>query len=257
MTTAGGPADAAPAWRVVAAAVAGESHARSGFPCQDACGWRERPDGTLVAAVSDGAGSAPLGDVGARTAVAAALAVLEAAPDPLSPETLDATLAAAIAAVHAAAAAAGREPRELAATLIVAAAAADRAAAVQVGDGAAVIVAPDGAAHALTRPPVGEHVNDTVFLVSPAAFEGAQRAAWRAAPLRALVLLSDGLQRLALRMPAGDPHGPFFAPLVAFAAGAGADGSAELAAFLAGPRVASRSDDDRALVVATRRDAPS
>ncbi len=65
----GGPASA---WRVVGASVAGTGHVRSGLPCQDAHAFRVLPDGTLVAAVADGAGSA------ARAAEAAAAAVAHA-----------------------------------------------------------------------------------------------------------------------------------------------------------------------------------
>lgn len=238
-----------PAWRVLGASVTGESHAASGAPCQDACAWVVRDD-VLVAAVSDGAGSASLGDIGARVAVASAIASLRETPDPLAPGVLEAALGVAIAAVHAEADAQGVAPRELAATLILAAAGRGAAAAVQIGDGAAVVVGDGESPQALTRPPVGEFVNETTFLVTPGARGLAQRGDWRGA-VSALVVFSDGVQRLALRMPSGEPHAPFFLPLIEFAASAELDsGSREIAAFLSGERVASRSDDDRSLVVA-------
>ena len=67
-------------------------------------------------------------------------------------------------------------------------------------------------------------------------------------------MFTDGLQGLALKLPARTPHEPFFAPLFAFAADAGGagDAQAQLASFLSGPRVAARSDDDITLVLATR-----
>lgn len=244
------------AWRVVGASVAGESHAHSGAPCQDACAWVVRDDGVLVAVVSDGAGSAVLGDVGARVAVASAIASLRETPDPLSAGVLEAALDVAIAAVHAEADAQGSGPRDLAATLIIAAAGPSKAAAVQIGDGAAVVIPTGEAPRALTRPPVGEFVNETTFLVTPGARARAQRADW-AGPIDALVVFSDGLQRIALHMPDGDPHAAFFTPLVRFAADADPEsGSRELAAFLSGARVASRSDDDRSLIVAVRPAQP-
>ncbi|MBC8229713.1 SUMF1/EgtB/PvdO family nonheme iron enzyme [bacterium] len=64
-------------WKVLGASVRGTSHTKSGQPCQDAHAWVKLPDGTLVAAVSDGAGSAALAEVGADSAVKAAVRVLE------------------------------------------------------------------------------------------------------------------------------------------------------------------------------------
>ena len=46
-------------WRVTGASVPGVSHLRSGLPCQDAHAWRQEAGGVLIAAVADGAGSAP------------------------------------------------------------------------------------------------------------------------------------------------------------------------------------------------------
>lgn len=238
-------------WHVVGASVAGESHAVAGEPCQDACAWVVRDDGVVLLAVADGAGSAAYGDVGARVAVAAGIAGLRETASPLMPGVLDAALDVAIEAVFGEAAARECDPRQLACTLILAAAAADEAAAVQIGDGASVVVAVGQGALALTRPPIAEYVNQTTFLVSADARASVQRAVWRG-PVRALVLLSDGLQRLALHMPAGDPHGGFFEPIVRFASTADGDGCEQLATFLGSERVAQRTDDDRTLVVAVR-----
>ena len=63
-------------WRVMAASVQGESHEKTGQPCQDACEWLVTAGGVLVGAVADGAGTAELGDVGAQMATRAALAAL-------------------------------------------------------------------------------------------------------------------------------------------------------------------------------------
>ena len=60
-------------WRVGEASVRGTSHEKKGQPCQDAHYWDTLPEGVLVVAVADGAGSAALGEVGA--AVAAQTAV--------------------------------------------------------------------------------------------------------------------------------------------------------------------------------------
>ena len=63
-------------WTVAGASVAGSAHIREGLPCQDSHAYRELPDGTLLIAVADGAGSAPHGGLGASLAVAAAIETL-------------------------------------------------------------------------------------------------------------------------------------------------------------------------------------
>jgi len=260
-------------WRVVAASVAGAGHERAGVPCQDAHHWALAAGGTLVAAVADGAGSASLGGLGAevasRAAVRAAARALPAGPDAATLRaTLGGALAVARAAVGAEAAARAAAPQDLATTLIVVAAlpGGEAVAAMQVGDGAAVCADAGGRLHTLTSPRWGEYVNETAFLSTPGAVEAAQWGWWEpngnapdGAPSSGaarLAVLSDGLQMLALAMPAGDPHPPFFAPLLRYAAGAADPGTAAegLAAFLRGPRVAARTDDDVTLLLAVREE---
>ena len=250
------PARARPAtWRVAGASVRGTSHARLNQPCEDAHAWRLLPGGAVAIAVADGAGSAAHADAGARAAVHAAVDALAAAVKG-APEgwtaALDAALSAALAAVQGEAARRGTEVRELACTLIVAVATADLVAVAQVGDGG-LVVATDEGLRALTTPVSGEFANETVFLTTPGAVGGAQRNVWRGSA-RQLAAFTDGLQGLALKMPAREPHAPFFTPLFGFAAesAGSAKADAELAAFLQGPRVTARADDDLTLVLAAR-----
>lgn len=105
--------------------------------------------------------------------------------------------------------------RDLASTLIMVLANSAYVVAGQVGDGAVVVAASPGEFLTLTLPPLSECLNETVFLVSPDCFSRLQPELWkgRAAGVAAL---SDGLKMLALRMPAGIPHRPFFEPLLRF-----------------------------------------
>lgn len=248
---------AAPAWRVVGASVQGTAHRRAGLPCQDAHAWASLEGGAVALAAADGAGSAAHAERGAAAATEAALAAIRAEWSPESAADAGALLARALAAgldaVEAAAAALGTESRELATTLLLAVLHPVGVAAAQVGDGAVVAEDEDGAMHALTLPPRSEFANETVFLISPDALGGAATAVW-ARPARCVALFTDGLQGLALRLPAGEPHAPFFAPLFRFAAEAGEedDAGAALAAFLSGPRVTARADDDLTLLLAVR-----
>lgn len=247
------------AWQVVAASVEGASHTRRGQPCQDAHAWRVLTGDLLVAAVADGAGSAEMGEVGAVTAAHAAVDCLADSFQAGWPKTEDgwrdrllAALQGAREAVEEEARARNKAARDLATTLIVLAATPDLAAVAQVGDGAAVV---GGAAEelvALTTPQSGEYVNETIFLVSPDALEAAQFAFQSGAVTR-VALFSDGLQRLALRMPEAAPHAPFFAPLFRFVAESegGSKAEEQLAGFLRSPRLRERADDDLTLVLAT------
>lgn len=249
---------AAPAgtWRAIGASVRGTSHARGDQPCQDAHAHRRLPGGALALAVADGAGSAAHAEAGARAAARAAVDALADSAATVADggwtALLDAALVAALNAVESAAAAKGVEVREMSTTLIACVASHDGVAVAQVGDGA-VIVADEAGMRAITAPVSGEFANETVFLTTPGAVAGAQRAAWKGTA-RHLAVFSDGLQGLALQFPARTPHAPFFAPLFAFAAEGGdaRDAEAQLAAFLSGSKVTARSDDDITLVLASR-----
>ena len=92
-----------------------------------------------------------------------------------------------------------------------------------------------------------------IVLVSPGALDSVQHRVWDRA-YTGVAALTDGLQRLALAMPTGDPHGPFFTPLFAFADRAAEKGKAieELDSFLRSGKVADRADDDLTLMVARK-----
>src|SRR5262249_49570506 len=136
-------------------------------------------------------------------------------------------------------------------TLILVVALRDQAAAVQVGDGAAVVRLPDDQLLALTRPPVGEYINETSFLTSGGLLERAQFNAVRA-HVRGLALLSDRLQMLALKMRRGAPHFPFVQPLFRFVTEIHDSAVAEeqLRSFLQSSRITQRADDDLTLMLA-------
>ena len=213
-----------------------------------------------MVAVADGAGTAPLAEVGAGLAVATALDAacgwLAGMPAGRMSEeewhgVLWGSLGEARMAVGREAANRGASPRDLACTLLVAAVRpGTTVAAIQVGDGAGTIGASDPN-FTVTRPAPGEYLNETVFLISAGALESASFAV-RHGPVDRLAVLTDGLQMLALRMPSGDPHPGFFAPLFHFVAESDDAGAANtaLAAFLDSPRVRERADDDLTLVLA-------
>jgi hypothetical protein len=251
---------AARSWRVVAASVQGSSHSRVAQPCQDAHVWMLCPDGVLIAAVADGAGSARFGEAGAavaaRAAVEAAAAMLATAGSPSDDNgwrvLLEDALVAARSDVAVAAVARQASTDDLATTLILVVATPLLVAAGQIGDGAVVTGSPDGQFTTLTAPRFGEYINETDFLTSGDGLDRAQVAIQRVGAL-SVAVLSDGLQLLALKIPGATPHSPFFAPLFRFCASASDSTTATetLAEFLRSSRVQERTDDDLTLLLAT------
>jgi hypothetical protein len=248
-------------WRTVGVSSQGSSHIKTGDPCQDAHRWRVLPCGTLVIVIADGAGTAALAETGAKLAVDAALQTIckklrslagEDWTNEKWRELLVCGLSAALTSLENEATTRQAALRDFACTLAVAVARPGKmVVAMQIGDGAVVAQEDDGETFAITRPAPSEYLNETTFLISPGAIDGASFTMWRG-NLARLAALTDGLQMLALRMPGGDPHQGFFAPLFQFVASIGNPKKSEAAlrAFLDSPRVRERADDDLTLFLA-------
>jgi serine/threonine protein phosphatase PrpC len=246
-------------WQVVAASVCGTSHMRNKQLCQDAHHWQILPDNVLVIAAADGAGSASQGKVGAMVAVETAIETLAHQPitrdslqeDAIVQSLLNESLLAAKKAVEDEAVACGKQPQDLATTLITVIATPDMVAVVQIGDGLAVAKDHMGNLLALTTPDHGEYINETTFLTSPHALDTAQMRLWRETIVN-IAVLTDGLQMLALNMVVGEPHKPFFFPLFDFVEKAEDKTVAkeELVRFLGSERITQRTDDDLTLILA-------
>lgn len=216
----------------------------------------------LLAAVADGAGTASLAEVGAELAVRGALERLAQQASKLAGQANETAArnllrdALSVAKESLLVEADKRKiaVRELATTLILVLATPEQVAAAQVGDGAVVMAADDGVLLALTKPCPAEYLNETVFLTSPDALDRVQIEFRAGGPAR-LAVLSDGLQMLALKMPMGAPHPPFFSPLLRLVEkGANTElGNEQLAAFLRSTRVGERTDDDLTLVLAAQQ----
>jgi hypothetical protein len=248
-------------WRAVGISSQGGSHLKTGDPCQDAHRWRVLPCGTLVIAMADGAGTAALAEIGAELAVTTALDIVcgtlvaatwEDGTEEEWRSLLVRGVTAALEVLENEATARQAALRDFACTLAMAVARPGRmVAAIQIGDGAVVAQEEGGVTFAVTRPAPSEYLNETTFLVSPGAIDGASFALWRG-DLARIAALTDGLQMLALRMPGGDPHQGFFDPLFRFVAVTGnpVEREAALRTFLDSARVRERADDDLTLFLA-------
>lgn len=247
-------------WRIVGASVAGTSHRARAAGRQDAFASRALPDGTLILAVADGAGSAPRSAEGATRAAEHVVHSLRRMILKRCPQTdadwerviwracLNARLS-----VLALARFARRPPRDFATTLTCAVLTDERLIVGQVGDGLAVVRDVGGVLHAPVRPSRGEYANETAFLTMPGMTHALQVVV---TPVRgqAVAVTTDGLLRLAAKIPGYEPFPPFFTPLFAFVEGATdtARAAHALAQFLDSERVNGRTDDDKTLVLATR-----
>jgi uncharacterized protein YegL len=192
---------------------AGDRHATRGQPCQDSCAFHITRDGVLVAAACDGAGSAPLSaagaDVAARTAVSSCVDALAATSgrdgargEHWWTQRLRCAAGAARDAVRHEAARRDVEPCDLATTLLLVLATAERVVSLQIGDGAVVASGADDAVVGVTTPERGEYINETSFLTSAGAVEAARVGEWRG-PVAHVALTTDGLQVVALDLASG------------------------------------------------------
>jgi hypothetical protein len=245
-------------WRLAGASVIGTSHLADGKVCQDAHGFQMLPGAGFVAAVSDGAGSAPLSDVGSRLAVETAVGNVTralAGPAPVAEEGWSALLRTAFGAAADALAAAAAEREvpaaQLSATLLVVVVHPARSLVGAVGDCVAVVR--DGTWLLPVPPSRGEYANETTFLTSP-AWTQSLRIEFLAGPPDRVALFSDGLLRLALNLAGPAPHPPFFDSLFAFLMACAdlPETAAALHRFLQSDRVNARTDDDKTLVGAWR-----
>jgi hypothetical protein len=246
-------------WRVVAAASAGTSHLARGTPCEDRCLASVSAVGgdlsVLCLLVADGAGSAPFAAEGADLALQSAADRLAAHRGAAPDEALaHAVLDAMRTRIAAAAAARETTPRAFACTFLGLVSSNDTTLVMQIGDGGVVLDTGAGLQLAI-EPMAGEYANSTRFVIDE---DAAQRLAVRvyAGPLLRAAAFSDGLQRLALDLASGRPHGPLFARLfdVTASASPGSDDElhAALLRFLDSPEVNARTDDDKSLAVAVR-----
>lgn len=253
------PAKAGSQWRVVGAVAAGSSHERLGLSCQDAVAY-QADEQTLFVALSDGAGTAERSQYGAQTAVQAALDAITTTSEAGLPaaqagwqETLRAAVNAARSALESLAEFEQHPLRDYAATLILAVATADTLVVAQLGDGAVIAGESPDELFLVNRAQRGEYANETYFLTQEDALEQVQITAHDKV-VNWLVVMSDGLTRLAIQLPAQTPHLPFFRPLLEFAAQANEEeqAAAQLVEFLTSDRVCDRTDDDKSLVLAVR-----
>jgi hypothetical protein len=248
-------------WKLIFDSVAGTSHTVRAEDCQDshsALVTRVGAEEVLIAACADGAGSATHSGVGSKLAceqvVGIARASIESglAVSAVTRESVVSWYVDVRAALAERAGSQGLALGDLATTLLVSVVGADASAFAQLGDGA-IVVGENDLYEPVFWPEPGEYANVTTFLTSD-AFESEVVFASRGR-CDELALLTDGLQRLALDFNRRGAHVPFFSSMFAALRTTEPyeDLFAPLRTFLSSESVNARTDDDKTLILATRR----
>ena len=251
------PGLAASQWVVLGASVQGARHIENALPCQDAHAYRAIDASTLVAAVADGLGSAAYAQAGAELAASGTVAYIEQELRKAFPgdeagwiQLTRQGFLAACDRLNEEAQKNQADLRDYATTLIVAILTNDWLITGHIGDGAAVAWLEDGDLVIVSSPQNDEYVNVTFPLTMPDMLNVAE---FKVHPgrVKALALLSDGMQHASIRTLDHTPHAPFFEPLFRQLPGVKdmRKASQNLAEFMASERISAHTDDDKTLVL--------
>lgn len=216
----------------------------------------------LVAAMADGAGTAAEGGAGAALACTLAVEAFAdmvsggAAVSALTRDRAEAWLADFQAAAQRRAEAAELTSRDYACTVMVALIGPSQGAFFQIGDGAMVVPRagePSGYEWVFW-PAAGEFINETWFATAPDARTHLEWALVDG-PIDAFAAFTDGLQRLVLHYESRTAHDPFFEQMFGFVEADTPEAALfePLTTFLRSEAVNARTDDDKSLILASRR----
>ena len=251
-------------WKIIAASVAGTSHAAKNVGCQDFFEWQtsKSKDETLIAVVSDGAGSAKKGEIGAKIAcqtlkreISSVIEKNKKVKDITRNHALEwlkllQTQFQVLAEIE------KLEIGDFACTLLCAIVQEKTAVFWQIGDGGMIYATADAPAEyqLVTPPQQGEYANMTNFMTDREAaavlkFETIEKR------IEKIAIFTDGLQRIALDYQTGTPHAPFFRPMFAPLGGQkiSSNLNQKLRDFLDSPKINERTDDDKTLILASRK----
>lgn len=255
-------------WRFAGASVIGTSHRLTALPCQDAHAVTIIRDSAgvevLIVCASDGAGTAKFAEQGAQLAVASfqAATQLHFAGKKVSDLTAHdmASLAAQTRqALVDRSVANAADLRSFACTFLAAVIGPHTVGFCQIGDGVTIVAeATDEADWSwVFWPQRGEFANATAFLTDDDALSAIEvDVAHRR--IEEIALLTDGLERMVLKYDTRSVFSPFFETMfspVRRSKAIGEDAALRdaLGAYLDSSPVNQRTDDDKTLVLASRR----
>ena len=254
-------------WKFILASAVGTSHLAAATPCQDSSACEVFTDtnesSALVVVVADGAGSAKCAEVGAALACSYFVGRInrhlqaKASLRDIGLETVKSWIADFQNEVMTQC---GSDliPRDFASTLLAAAIGNEEALFFQVGDGAIVIADSEEPENYrwVFWPQQGQYANETNFTTQDNATEKVEFSLVNRR-IDEVSLFTDGLQGLTLDYQGRQAHSPFFKPIFEWLRGAPERNSekytAALNEFLNSERINNRTDDDKTIVLATRR----
>jgi len=155
---------------------------------------------------------------------------------------------------------AGCRRKDFACTLLAAFVGQDRAAYLQIGDGA-IVVSREGQGGAkeydwVFWPDQGEYANETYFATGSYAADKLQFVA-RYEQVEEVALFSDGIQNMVLDYKTRTASAAFFRPMFGAVRkldpGHSSELSTHLIKYLGSRQILSRTDDDKTLILASRR----
>jgi hypothetical protein len=261
-------------WRTSSVTVVGSSHLKHEKPCQDQSlielidfGDRQ----VLFGVISDGAGSAQFSDESANELcnfmLTSVTSFLSEKTEKQSLSDLNRMVIVEFVRQFQEQITKNAEQRnirsrEFACTLLAALVDVDCAVFWQIGDGAMVIATEtqeqndQDCYEYVFWPQQGEYENTTIFATDPNSLEMLQYT-FINAKVTELCMFSDGLQRLALNYKTKSVHSPFFKGFFTHLRKLTTVNSEQfdfsLERYLGSDEINSRTDDDKSLVLATRR----
>lgn len=257
-------------WKAIGQSVIGTAHVAMGKTCEDSVSYAQvEPEAVsnsaenlsdiLICCVSDGAGSAAYA---AQAADFVTERVVDYACDhfPSSLSLTESGIYAMLEDVYegltSQAVDMETELNEFSCTLLACIIMNNKAAFVQIGDGA--IVRNDGNDFytAVWWPDNGEYQNTTSFVVDDRSFGNARISIVEEEEIKEVAILTDGLQMLTLNMESASVHQPFFTDMFKFLRVADTADKVDtlnvkLEEYLNGPSINNRTDDDKTLFMAT------
>lgn len=251
-------------WKYGFASVAGTSHLKAALPCQDASRAEitldQNANEVLIAVASDGAGSAAQAQLGSVMATEFFIAKVKTHFETGGSlkQLADGFIENWVAAFQQTAASwvgDGGTIQEFACTLLAAVVGNEQTIYFHLGDGA-IVESENDLYRCASWPQQGEYANTTHFLTDADAASKIV-VALKDYAVDEVALFTDGLQNLVLDYRTQSAHSPFFAPLFNWLrprpGGFSEEFSDSLAGYLNLEKFNARTDDDKTLLLATRK----
>jgi hypothetical protein len=258
---------ARPGWRVASACEVGTAHVNSKTPCQDSAAHaviRSKEGPVLVVVVCDGAGSAAHSDIGSWLASTTFVELVEVhfakggRLRQIDRQTVLDWIGLTVERLAARAAEDFTELKDYSCTLLAAIVGNKTAAFAQIGDGAIVVSHGDADGWSwVFWPQHGAYANETHFITSSSLPESLEFTLAERA-IHEFAVFSDGIERMVLHGASKAVNDSFFDQMFVPVRASSARGldeklSEKLRAYLGSATVNTRTNDDKTLVMATRR----